>query len=137
MSKRILILGIAALQLVSLAATAQTPPTAEEKATARAHRRAQGAEAARDFQPGEGNPIPDARPKVSKADRVAARVARRPEGTEAAREFKPGEGDPEPEARARVPRAERQVANAARRAEMRRANKAGEIPSYSDNYGGK
>jgi len=137
MSKWILALGVAALQVLSVAAEAQTRPTADEKAAARAERKAEGTEAAREFQPGEGNPIPDARPKVSKADRAAARTARRPEGAEATREFKPGEGDPEPEAKAKVPRAERTAANAARRAEMRRANKAGQIPSYSDNYGGK
>ncbi|WP_158100902.1 hypothetical protein [Variovorax sp. JS1663] len=137
MNKWMLIFGAAALQLASLAATAQTPPTAEDKAAARTQRRAAGAEAAREFQPGEGNPIPDARPKVSRAERKAARVARKPAGAEAAREFKPGEGNPEPEARARIPRAERQAANAARRAEIRRANKAGQIPSYGENYGGK
>ena len=65
MNKWISILGVATLQLASLAAMAQTPPTAEEKAAARAHRGAEGAEATREFQPGEGNPIPDARPKVS------------------------------------------------------------------------
>jgi hypothetical protein len=137
MSKWILALGVAALQVLSVTAEAQTPPTAEEKTAARAERRMQGIEATRQFQPGEGNPIPDARPKASKADRAAARAARKSEGAVAAREFKPGEGNPEPEARVKVSRAERTAANAARRAEMRRANKAGEIPSYNDNYGGK
>jgi hypothetical protein len=135
MSNWILTLGIAAL--LSVTAGAQTPSTAEEKASVRAERKAEGAEAAREFQPGEGNPIPDARAKVPKADRAAARAARKPAGAVASREFKPGEGNPEPDAKAKVPRADRVAGNAARRAEMRRANKAGEIPSYGDNYGGK
>jgi hypothetical protein len=47
---------LAATQVVAASAYAQTPPT--DKATARAERRAQGAEAARNFMPGEGDPRP-------------------------------------------------------------------------------
>ena len=71
MSKWILALGVAALQVLSVTAEAQTPPTAEEKTAARAERRMQGIEATRQFQPGEGNPIPDARPKASITIRVS------------------------------------------------------------------
>lgn len=137
MTKWIPALGIVALQMLSAATQAQTPPTADDKASARAERKAQGAEAAREFKPGEGTPIPDARAPVSKADRAAGRAGRKPVGAEAAREFKPGEGDPLPEAKAKVPRPDRKAANEARRAEMRRAGKAGEIPSYGEGAGAK
>jgi hypothetical protein len=132
MRKWILAFGVAALQVLSSAAQAQAQLTPEDKAAASAQRKAQGAEAAREFQPGEGNPIPEARPKVSKSERAAARAARKPVGAQAAREFQPGEGNPIPEAKPKVPSTDRKSANAARRAEMGRANKAGEIPSYHD-----
>jgi hypothetical protein len=127
--------AIAVTQLLASAAHAQTPPT--DKAAARAERKAEGTEAARAFTPGEGDPKPEAKAKVSKADRAAARQARKPGGAEAARSFKPGEGNPEPAAVAKTPSAERSAARKARRAEVAKANKAGQLPAYGENYGGK
>ncbi|CAN7774951.1 hypothetical protein LJR290_007739 [Variovorax sp. LjRoot290] len=126
------------MQLAAFGANAQTvAPVPTDKAAARAERQAQGTQAAREFTPGEGNPKPEPRAKVSSAERAAARQARKPEGAEAAREFKPGEGNPEPEARAKVPRAERTAARQARRAEVAKANKSSQLPSYGEGYGGK
>lgn len=122
-------LALPAGQSHAQGSTAQTPSRAERKAEAR--------EASREFQSGEGNPIPDARPKTSRAERSAARQARKPAGAQASKQFHPGEGDPIPVQAAKVPRAERKAASAARRAEIRRANKAHEIPSYGEDYGTK
>ena len=127
-------LALASLFAVSVG-LAQTP--AVDKATAKAERRAQGAEAARSFSPGEGNPKPEPRARVSKADRASASQARKPAGIEAARTFKPGEGDPKPVAMAKLPRTERSMARKASRAEVARLNKSGQLPSYGENYGGK
>lgn len=126
--------AFAATQLVASALHAQTVPL--DKAAVRAERRAEGAEAARSFTPGEGNPKPDPKAKVSKADRLSARQARKLEGADAARNFVPGEGDPKPEAAPRLSREERTAAHKASRAEIRKANKAGQLPSYDDNYPG-
>ena len=128
-------LVLAATQLVASAAYAQTPPA--DKAAARAERRAQGAEAARNFTPGEGDPVPEPRAKVTKADRAKARQARRPAGAEAARTFRPGEGDPKPAATVKLSRQERSAGRKASRAGVAKANRAGQLPSYGDNYGGK
>ena len=128
-------LVLAATQLVASAAYAQTPPA--DKAAARAERRAQGAEAARNFTPGEGDPVPEPRAKVPKADRAEARQARRPAGAEAARTFRPGEGDPKPAATVKLSRQERSAGRKASRAGVAKANRAGQLPSYGDNYGGK
>lgn len=126
------------MQLAAFGANAQTvAPVPTDKAAARAERQVLGTQAAREFTPGEGNPKPEPRAKISSAERAAARQARKPEGAEAAREFKPGEGNPEPEARAKVPRAERTAARQARRAEVAKANKSGQLPSYGEGYGGK
>lgn len=122
-------------ELMASSALAQTPPT--DKAAARAERKAEGTEATREFMPGEGNPKPDARPKVSKAERAQARPARRAEGTAAAKAFKPGEENPKPEATARLSRAERSAGRKASRTQVAKQNKAGQLPSYGENYGGK
>ena len=122
-------------QLMAASAWAQTPPT--DKAAARAERKAEGTEASREFMPGEGNPKPDAKPKVSKAERAQARPARKSEGTAAAKAFKPGEGNPKPEATAKLSRAERSAGRKASRTQVAEQNKAGQLPSYGDNYGGK
>ncbi len=127
--------ALLATQLIASTAYAQTQPI--DKAAVRAERKAEGAEAARTFVPGEGNPKPEAHAKVSKADRAAARQARRPEGAEAAREFTPGEGDPKPEARVKLSGAERSAGRKASRAEVANLNKAGQLPSFGDNYGAK
>ena len=132
------ILGIAAFQITASTVFAQTvKSSATEKEIARQERKAQGAEAARNFQPGEGNPVPDPKAKVAKPERDAARNARKPEGVIASKTFKPGEGNPTPVATSRPPREERRADRAAKRSEIRQANKAGQIPSYGDNYGGK
>jgi hypothetical protein len=122
-------------QVLVAAVHAQTPPT--DKAAARAERRAQGAEAARNFTPGEGDPIPELRAKTTKAERATVRQARRPAGAEAARTFKPGQGDPKPVATVKLSRQERSAGRKASRAEVARASKGGQLPSYGDNYGGK
>lgn len=128
-------LALAATQILASAAYAQTPPT--DKAAARAERKAQGTEAARDFMPGEGDPKPEPRAKVAKSDRAQARRARIPEGAEATREFMPGEGDPKPAPAAKLSREERSAGRKASRSEVAKANKAGQLPSFDDNYGGK
>src|SRR5688500_9349804 len=70
-------LTIVAMPILAGAAYAQPAPT--DKAEARAERKAQGSAAARTFMPGEGDPKPAPRAKVSKADRSVARQARKPE----------------------------------------------------------
>lgn len=124
-------------QMLAFGASAQTQTQPTDPAAVRAERNAEGVEAARTFMPGEGDPIPEARAKVSKSDRAAARQARKPGGIEAARDFMPGEGDPIPSPTVKLSRAERQAERKASRAEVAKANKAGQLPSYSDNYGGK
>lgn len=119
-------------QLIAASAYAQTSAT--DKASARAERKVQGAEAARTFTPGEGSPKPEPRAKVSRADRASARQARKPEGAEAGRAFMPGEGDPKPKATAKLSRQERSAGRKASRADIAKANKAGQLPSYGDNY---
>lgn len=119
-------------QLIATSAFAQTSST--DKEAARVERKAQGTEAARAFSPGEGNPKPEPRAKVSRADRASARQARKPEGTEAARTFMPGEGEPKPNATAKLSREERSAGRKASRTAIAKANKAGQVPSYGDNY---
>ncbi|MET3918428.1 hypothetical protein ABID97_005259 [Variovorax sp. OAS795] len=116
----------------SLSCLAQTKPQA---AQVRAERKAEATQTAREFKPGEGDPIPEARPKVSRPERVKAREARKTTGGEAARAFMPGEGNPKPSAIARLPRAERRAERSAKRAELKAENKVGAIPSYGDSYG--
>lgn len=127
--------AILATQLIANAAYAQSQPA--DKAAVRAEHKAQGTEAARTFKPGEGDPKPEARAKVSKADRAAARQERKAKGTEATRELTSGEGNPKPEATTHLSRAERSAGRKASRAEVAKLNKAGQLPSYGDNYGGK
>lgn len=126
--------ALTVIQLIASSVYAQTPPT--DKAAARAERKVQGAEAARTFTPGEGDPKPAPKAKVSRADRVSARQARKPEGVESARTFMPGEGDPKPDATAKLSREERSAGRKASRADIAKANKAGQLPSFGDNYPG-
>lgn len=126
--------ALTVIQLIASSVYAQTPPT--DKAAARAERKMQGAEAARTFTPGEGDPKPAPKAKVSRADRVSARQARKPEGVNAARTFTPGEGDPKPEATAKLSREERSAGRKANRADIAKANRAGQLPSYGDDYSG-
>ena len=138
MKRFALILGLAGTQFFATTIHAQgSLVMPEDKAAARAERRANGAAAARNFTPGEGDPKPAPMAKVTRAERAAAREARKPGGRAAAQAFLPGEGDPKPVAMARLPRGERRMERAARRADLRQAHKAGEIPSYGENYGGK
>ena len=120
------------IQPTAVLAQAASP---DEKAQVRAERRAQGAEASRNFESGEGNPIPEPKAKVSKDDRAKARQARKPEGAAAAKSFEPGEGDPKPAAVAKVPADERRAERSAKRGEVKAANKTGQIPNYGENYG--
>lgn len=122
-------------QLLTASAFAQG--TSADQAATRAERKAEGVAAAHSFMPGEGDPIPEPRMKATQAERVAARQARRLDGAEATHDFMPGEGDPMPAPTAQVSREERLAGREAIRAEVRRANKAGELPSYNDNYGGR
>ena len=108
-----------------------------ESARVRAEQRAQGADAARTFMPGEGTPIPEATPKVPRDQRVKARQDRKPEGAAAAKSFRPGEGDPKPGAVAKVPSEQRRAERVAKRDELKAANKSGQIPNYGDNYPSK
>ncbi|MBN8748251.1 Uncharacterised protein [Xylophilus ampelinus] len=128
---------IAPLFLTSALAVHAQPAAGSDAAPTRAERKAEARDAARNFKPGEGNPEPEARARTTRAQRAAARAARKPVGAEAARETKTGEGDPVPEATPKVARADRKAANAARRASIRAANKAGQIPSYAEDYGTK
>lgn len=126
---------LAGAQLLAGAAFAQAQGA--DAASVRAERKAEAVEAAHDFMPGEGNPIPEPRARVSKTERAAARQARRSAGAEAAQDFMPGEGDPVPAPTARLSRAERSAERKASRAEVAKANRAGQLPSFNDNYGGK
>ena len=125
----------ATLALQPFSTRAQKTASAPDQGATRAERRAEGVEAARTFQSGEGNPIPDAKPKVSRAERSQARQARRPDGVEASKSFHPGEGDPRPAPRARISASERHAERAGKRAEVKAEAKSGQIPNYGDNYG--
>jgi hypothetical protein len=96
---------------------------------------AQGTQAARAFSPGEGNPKPDARAKVDRAQRIAATESRRQGGIAAARAFKPGEGDPKPAAGVRLSGAERMATRQATKDQVVKLNRSGRLPSYGENYG--
>jgi hypothetical protein len=96
---------------------------------------AQGTQAAREFSPGEGNPKPDARAKVDRAQRIAATESRRQGGIAAARAFKPGEGDPKPVAGVRPSGAERMATRQATKDQVVKLNRSGRLPSYGENYG--
>ncbi len=123
-----LLIAAALSQVAASSAYAQGAAT-PDKDPVRAERKKEARAAARSFRPGQGQPIPAARPKVPRAERAAAAQERKTEGAEASKEMKPGEGDPMPAAAAKVPRAERAAARQARRTETARANKAGEIKS--------
>ncbi|MBB3176370.1 hypothetical protein [Variovorax sp. Sphag1AA] len=136
MKPSIIFLAAASALLLTqpLSALAQSS-NASDKAAVRAERRAKGVEAARTFQPGEGNPIPDAKPKVSRAERNQARKERRPDGVDAAMNFHSGEGDPRPAPTRRIAPDERRAERTKQREEVKAEAKAGQIPDYGDNYG--
>jgi len=116
-------------------AFSQTRPS--DPTTTGVEQRARAVDAARAFAPGEGDPKPPARAKADPATRAAASEARQQTGRQAARTFVPGEGDPKPVPATRQPRAERAAERKANRDRIANLNKAGQLPSYGDNYGGK
>jgi hypothetical protein len=97
-------------------------------------KKAEAREAARQPEPGEGNPVPVAKPKASKEARQSAKVARKSEGAAESRgpHTGEGEGDTIPPAAAKVPKAARLAAREERKRETTRANKAGEITSKGE-----
>lgn len=98
----------------------------------RDQRKAEARVEARNHVVGEGNPIPQAQPRATRAEKDQARKVRRQAGREEARDTHEAEGMPIPEPMAKVPRSERVSARAERKAESRRANKAGEITSKGE-----
>lgn len=130
--KMISLLIAAALSHVGTSAAYAQAAGAAGKDDVRAERKKEARAAARNFRPGQGQPIPAARPRVPRAERAIAAGERKVEGAAASKEAKPGEGNPVPAAAAKVPRAERAAARQARRAETARANKAGEIKSKGE-----
>lgn len=129
--------ALAIVQVGAVAAHAQAVTTPQERAAARAERKVEGTAAARSFQPGEGDPKPAPHAAVSASERSAARNARHAGGAAAARAPQVGEGDPIPEAKAKIPAQERIAERSARRAEVKRENKAGELPAFGEGYGAK
>lgn len=128
------VIGVAFLGF-SLGCLAEIKPHA---AQVQEQRKVEAAEAAREFKPGEGDPVPESRPKVPRSDRVKAREVRKTAGGEAARAFAPGEGNPKPSsAVSRPPKAERRAERTAKRAELKAENKAGALPNYGDSYGNR
>ena len=125
-------ISILALAIATLAFGNVAHAQSTDKAQARAERKAAGIAAARGAQIGEGNPVPDARPKASPAERTAARQARKEKGSIASHGKQLGEGDPLPAAAAKVPSAERAAARQVRRTESARANRAGEIKAKGE-----
>ena len=79
------VIGVAFLGF-SLSCLAEIKPQA---AQVHEQRKVEAAEAAREFKPGEGDPVPESRPKVPRSDRVKAREVRKTAGGEAARAFAP------------------------------------------------
>jgi hypothetical protein len=127
----VLTASLALCQLLAPHAQAQVFGT-DDSAAARTERSRQGAAAARGPQIGEGNPIPDTRPRTSAEERSAARADRAAVGAQAARGPQIGEGDPIPRAAPRVAPTDRSSARRARTDEATRANKAGEVKSKGE-----
>ncbi|WP_326541378.1 hypothetical protein [Pseudorhodoferax sp.] len=108
MKKVVLSVGIVVAQMFAVAAFAQgevgtskAPPPAkkaspEDRAAARAERKAEGAAAIKDQPPGEVGGVKAAAPatKVSAEDKAAARAARKAEGAAAIKQAPPGEVGP-------------------------------------------
>jgi hypothetical protein len=128
-----LIASLAACLLQPSAALAQAS-SSDDQARVRAEKRAEGTAESRNFMSAEGNPIPEPRAKASRDERVQARQARKPESAAAAKSYRTGEGDPKPTATAKIPSDQRRAERVAKRDEVKAANKAGQIPSYGDNY---
>jgi len=118
-----------AIALGPLLAAGAQAQTANDKAAAKAERRMEGSEAAKNPLPAEGiNPIPAAKPKVSSGDKAAAKAERRTEGAEASKNPLPAQGiEDVPVSKPKVSKADRDAARKARRAAAAKANKAGEL----------
>lgn len=112
----------------------QTPENGDPM---RLQRKAEAVSAARNFKPGEGDPIPAPMAEFSDNDREAAARARDAEGTMVSRQFVSGEGDPRPEPRTIVARADRVIAEQARRADVMNAMRSGTFPVYGADWGGR
>lgn len=132
-NKAKLIAATAATLLTAAPVLAQSA-SQDEQSQVRAARRAEGVEASRKFEPGEGNPVPAAKPPASTTDRANARQARKTEGQAAAATYRSAEGDPKPNAAAKIPGERRRAERVAKQEETKAANKAGQIPNYGDNY---
>ena len=133
-NKWIGVLALAIVQVGAITAHAQAVATPQEKAAGRAERKIEGAAAARGVQPGEGDPKPAPHAAVSASERSASRNARHAGGAAAAKAPQVGEGDPIPEAKAKIPAQERIAQRSAHRAEVKRENKAGELPVFGEGY---
>ncbi|MGC3988048.1 MAG: hypothetical protein QM777_26905 [Pseudorhodoferax sp.] len=108
MKKVVLTLGVALAQMFAVGAFAQgeagtskAPPPAtksspEDRAAARAERKAEGAAAIKDQPPGEVGGVKKAAPatKVSADEKAAARAKRKAEGAAAIKQAPPGEVGP-------------------------------------------
>jgi hypothetical protein len=131
--KKILALSVAMAigQMLAISAHAQAIGV-DDKAAARAERKKEGSEAARGPQIGEGQPIPDAKPKASAQERSAARSSRKSVGAEAAKGPQLGEGDPVPHAEPKVSGADRSSARKTRRTAAAQDNKSGQIKSKGE-----
>lgn len=134
MNKLIWASAVGIFHIASSVAYAQPSVSPQEKAAAHAERKAEGAAAARGPQLGEGDPKPVPRAKVSSSERVNARAERTADGATAAKTPPQAEGDPVPTATPKLSAKERAAGRGAQRAEVRRENKAGEIPSYGESY---
>lgn len=110
-------------------------PTAQDSAQAKAHRRAEGTEAARNFHSGEGNPIPEPKPKASGNERAQAREARKSQGAAASRAYHSGDVEPRQDPAPPIYGSQRRAERSAKRKEVSAANKAGLIPNYGEGYG--
>lgn len=129
--------ALAMVQVGAVAAHAQVAATPQEKAAGRAERKIEGTAAARGVQPGEGDPKPAPHAAVSASERSTSRNARHAGGAAAAKAPQVGEGDPIPEAKAKIPAQERIAQRSAHRAEVKRENKAGDLPVFGEGYGAK
>jgi len=117
-------IGWSALVLAASVGAQSNPPTQDPRAT----RASEGAAAARGPQLGEGNPIPDPKPRYSAEERAAAHAARRGKAP-------PTKAAAPKSAPAPIPKwgsPERAAARAAQREEATRANKAGDIKSKGE-----
>lgn len=134
MNKLIWASAVGIFHIASAVSHAQPSVSPHEKAAAHAERKVEGAAAARGPQLGEGDPKPSPRAKVSSSERLNARAGRKADGAAATKVPPQAEGDPVPTAMPTLSAKERAAGRRAQRAEVRRENKAGEIPTYGESY---